>query len=167
MESWKAVPGYEGRYEVSSRGDVRSLGNAKRPNGRVLRKQYGDGYAYVTLYNGSVGRTSGSKMKVGRIVLSAFVGPKPLGKRDICHRDTNRANDEVSNLYWGTRSENMKDTVRTGRICGEQSANCRLSYRDAQTIRSSRDSGKALAARYGVSESLISMVRSGKKRAYA
>ena len=167
MEEWRPVPGYEGRYEVSSLGNVRSLGNAKRPKGRMLAKQYRDGYASVTLYNGAPGRTSGNKVKVGRLVLLAFVGPKPSDKRDMCHRDTNRANDSLPNLYWGTRSENMKDTVRTGRICGEQSVHCKLSYKEVQKIRSSKDSGKQLAARYGVSQSLISMVRSGKKRVHA
>lgn len=167
MEKWRDVVGYEGRYRVSSLGRVRSLGNSKRPKGKMLKLVVRkDGYRTVTLYDGSSGRTSGKKVKVCHLVLLAFVGEKPLGKTDACHRDTDSLNDTLGNLYWGTRRENMLDTVRTGRIVGENNHACKLTDDDVATVRrlGATCSGKSLAERFGVSEGLISGILSGDKR---
>ena len=54
------------------------------------------------------------RVRVHRLVLEAFVGPAPDGM-DGCHRDDDKDNNTLDNLYWGTRAENMADQVRNGR----------------------------------------------------
>jgi hypothetical protein len=51
---------------------------------------------------------------IHRLVIEAFVGPKPPGK-GACHKDGNPLNNCVDNLYWGTQTENMMDCARHGK----------------------------------------------------
>lgn len=113
-EEWRAIPGYEGIYEVSNIGRVRSLDRidirGKRCPGRIRRLQNDpDGHRRVMLARDRVQKVA----KVYRLVLLAFVGPPPEGTEAL-HRDGNPENDAVENLCWGTRSENMHDRVRHG-----------------------------------------------------
>lgn len=57
------------------------------------------------------------------MVLNAFVGPPPPGFEG-CHKDGDRANNALSNLYWGTRSDNQRDRVRHGRHHLRQRTHC-------------------------------------------
>ena len=110
QEEWRPVVGYEGRYEVSNLGRVRSLPrtmDARRrgkPNGyhmkgRVL-KQTVDSRGY---YSVSLGK--GKRGVVHRLVLTAFV-PNPENKPCCDHIDANRKNNRIDNLRWATYSEN-------------------------------------------------------------
>lgn len=117
-EEWKPVVGYEGSYEVSRSGLVRSVprtvhrrnGSPMKLQGRVLRP-YTDwkGYELVNLLNMGAGKTT----RVHRIVLAAFVGPCPEG-HEALHRDGNPSNNRLENLRWGTSLENMADKVKHG-----------------------------------------------------
>lgn len=116
-EAWKPIPGYEGIYEVSDHGRVRSLDHIGRfrdstrlNRGRVLRpdsKRYG--HQYVNL---SRDRKQ-TKAYVHRLVLMAFVGPAPAGM-EACHNDGDPSNNHLTNLRWDTHSENNRDQVRHG-----------------------------------------------------
>lgn len=165
-ERWRPVPGYEGRYLVSSLGKIRSLGNAKRPAPRTLSAPPNKhGYRVVTLYDGTPGRTSGRKMKVAVLVLLAFRGPAPEGRKDSCHKDGNRRNDCLRNLYWGSRQDNVDDAIKHGRHCrGETNGRAKLSEDDVCRIRqrSVRVSGQQLAQEFGVSPAQISNIVNGK-----
>ncbi len=113
-ENWRDVPTYEGRYEVSDLGRVRSVAHMTKQGrrGGCVRKLRADkdGYLLVDLWRGDEGKT----LKVHRIVLSAFVGPCPEG-HEACHfPDRSRSNNALSNLRWGTDSENSLDAVRHG-----------------------------------------------------
>src|SRR5262245_28581247 len=106
IEEWRAVGGYEGLYEVSSRGRVRSLRSKElmRPY-PMLR----GGYPAVNL------SSNGKKLcPVHRLVAEAFIGPRPPGA-DIRHLDGNPANARASNLCYGTRKDNERDKDRHGR----------------------------------------------------
>lgn len=115
QEQWRPVVGFEGLYEVSNIGRVRSLdrqiGNGARGTrfmrGRLLSAKPGskNGYLYV-----SVGNT---RRLVHRLVLEAFVGPCPEGM-ECCHNDSNRTNNRVENLRWGTRFDNCQDIREAG-----------------------------------------------------
>ncbi|WP_211339176.1 NUMOD4 motif-containing HNH endonuclease [Salana multivorans] len=127
-ETWLPVVGYEGLYEVSDRGRVRSLDRlsaAGAPQrGRVLRPSIAKGgYPMVSLYRDR-GR---STRTVHRLVLLAFVGPEPEGA-EACHRDGNPTNNALPNLYWGTHSENMHDAVRHGRNRQARRTTCPLGH---------------------------------------
>lgn len=114
-EIWRDVKGYEGLYQVSSLGNVRSLDRYKENNrgrylqkGRILRKSYDkDGYSMVGLYkNGK----SCSK-KVHRLVAQTFI-PNPKNKPTVNHKNGIRDDDRVSNLEWATMSENQLHAFR-------------------------------------------------------
>lgn len=113
-EQWRAVPGYEGWYEVSDHGNVRSLDrvvphSAKgqmRLRGALLKPRYNrGGYAEVRLCR--------QRVTVHRLVASVFI-PNPEAHLLVLHADDNPANNHVSNLRWGTKSDNEKDKVRNG-----------------------------------------------------
>lgn len=105
-ESWLPIPGYEGIYEVSDQGRVRSF---KRFPYILSAPHDAYGYPCVSLYIDRGRKT----WKVHRLVLFAFVGPMPKGL-EIRHLDGNPANGTLSNLVYGTRSENVSDRVRHG-----------------------------------------------------
>lgn len=106
-EIWKPIPGWEGLYEVSSLGSIRSL---HRGSGRVLRTAAtAGGYLHLTLAR------NGSKVSayVHRLVAEAFHGPAPEG-HEVRHLNGNQTDNAASNLAWGTSSENHQDTLRHG-----------------------------------------------------
>lgn len=115
---WRPVVGYEGRYEVSSDGQVKSLRRqSRRGNGttqwippRMLKSTvWNTGYRYVTLC--ADGKRA--NVAVHRLVATAFLRP-PLPGEAVCHGDGNKLNNTVENLRWGSSSENQLDNVRNG-----------------------------------------------------
>lgn len=115
-ERWLPVVGFEGCYEVSDHGRVRSIrkGNnrMKRLQGKLLKGTVARiGYRYVSLYAG--GKRIRKGRPVHRLVLEAFVGPPPPG-HECLHADGNYLHNHLGNLRWGTRSENIQDALRHG-----------------------------------------------------
>lgn len=125
IEEWRAVVGFEGSYEVSDQGRVRSLDRveifervvwqtgercvvSRRHRGTILipEKVKGSNYLRVRLGNDS-------KIYVHTIVLKAFKGPAPEGC-ECLHGDGDRTNNCDFNLRWGTRLENVHDAIRHG-----------------------------------------------------
>jgi hypothetical protein len=118
-ERWLPVVGWEGDYSVSDHGRVRSepvvvIRTNGRPytrTGRILQPTaHKSGHLRVTLKR--VGQME--IIEVHRLVLAAFVGPKPDGMESL-HWDDVPSNNRLSNLRYGTRSENKLDLVRNGR----------------------------------------------------
>lgn len=117
-ERWLPIAGFEGSYEVSDQGRVRSLARTiTRGDGmhqpvpeRILRATVGNhGYPNVHLQKPGVK----SMRTVHTLVLEAFVGPRPDGA-DACHENGNRIDPRLSNLRWDTRSANVRDSIRQG-----------------------------------------------------
>ena len=119
-EAWQPVPGYEGLYEVSDQGRVRSLDREieKRGRagvlmnlqlrGRVLKPQMdGNVRLFVTLSKDGKCKPQ----RVHKLVAHAFLGTKPEGLQ-INHIDGDCQNNAASNLEYCTASENMKHAVR-------------------------------------------------------
>lgn len=103
-EIWLPVPGYEGKYSVSSFGRVRRdqwfAANGLIKPERILKQSYTpQGYAQLTLSEGSSRVTK----NVHRIVCEAFHGPAPEGKPFVLHDDGNSRNNHEDNLVWGSR----------------------------------------------------------------
>lgn len=116
QEHWLPVPGFDD-YEVSDQGRVRSLGRYvdtrwDKPRwqpGRVLQQSNQGRYLVVTLY-----RDKKPKLfLVQWLVLLAFVGPRP-GKLEALHFDDDPHNNRLTNLRWGTPTENARDCIRNG-----------------------------------------------------
>lgn len=117
-ETWKPIPGWEGYYQASDHGRVRSLdrtitypsGKEVRLKGKILspgkREQ---GHLYVILNNHGFRKT----MMVHRLVLEAFVGPMPKGIV-CCHNDGNPANNHLDNLRYDTVQGNILDKFKHG-----------------------------------------------------
>lgn len=113
-ENWKPISGYEGLYEISDSGKVKSLPKKKGVsfiNGNspeiLLKNNLGrNGYFRINL-----GR---NKMKsVHRLVAEAFI-PNPDNKKWVNHKNGVKTDNRVSNLEWSTISENCQHAVRTG-----------------------------------------------------
>lgn len=117
-EEWRPVPGYEGLYEVSNEGRVRSLDRVVhhssagkmtlKGKGKALTKGHG-GHPVVGLSVDNCKRN----VEAHILVAAAFIGPRPEGK-EVCHNDGNPENNHVSNLRYGTRSENLLDRIKHG-----------------------------------------------------
>lgn len=123
MEIWLPVVGYEGLYEVSNLGNVRSVDrvvSVRNRWGDVSERRYtgkmltacasGSGHLVVALYRQGVRTTP----NVHRLVLAAFVGPCPDGM-ECCHWDDDPTNNRLENLRWDTPRANQLDAVRNGR----------------------------------------------------
>lgn len=120
-ENWKPVVGYEGLYEVSDQGRVRSLdrwdslGRLHRGAIKVSRSDGRTEHQRVDLFRGE--RDPGAKrgkartMLVHRVVALAFLGEPKEGEQ-VCHYDGNPKNNRVENLRWDTVSNNHYDAVR-------------------------------------------------------
>lgn len=132
-EEWRPVVGYEGLYEVSNLGRVRSLeryvirhgglasGRPLKIHGRIrkLIEQPPWGYPVVSLSKDGVP----TKDYVHRLVLGAFVGPCPEGE-EVRHLDGNQRNPKLTNLAYGTSSENRLDTIRHGTDHNSRKTHC-------------------------------------------
>lgn len=104
METWKPVVGYEGLYEVSDLGNVRSLNWHNEKYARNLwLKPHNKGYFQVELV-----RNKEKKMHmVHRLVAIAFI-PNPLNLPQVNHKDENKKNNAVENLEWCDNRYNVK-----------------------------------------------------------
>ena len=109
VEIWKPVAGYEGLYEVSNLGVVRTL--HPRENCCTLKPYITpNGYEQVCLYSGN----SRKKMYVHRIVATAFVD-NPDNKPQVNHIDENKRNNSAVNLEWITIAQNLRHGSRMNR----------------------------------------------------
>lgn len=106
-EIWKPIKGYEGIYEISNYGNVKSLLRKNRL--RTLHKNK-DGYVEILLSkNGAI-----SSVRVHRLVAEAFV-PNNEGKPEVNHKDYDKTNNYSGNLEWVTRKENVNHSDMRGR----------------------------------------------------
>jgi hypothetical protein len=123
-ERWLPVPGYEGLYEVSDDGQVRSLPRKSQGSatcgGRALKPWLGNkGYLLVGLWRNGTCRTR----TVHRLVCEAFHGPCP-DSYEACHNDGNPLNNHADNLRWDSHSENMLDRTRHGTFRARSQTHC-------------------------------------------
>lgn len=168
-ERWRAVPGYEGSYEVSDRGRVRSMarnvpsrwGGFRRAPGKVLSAGRGPGgYWHVVLYKDGEKR----QPKVHRLVLAAFAGPCPDGLQ-VNHKNRDPSDNRLENLEYVTALENVRHAHRVGPPTlgrGETHALAKLTPEVVDAIRRApegRHTAATLAERFGVHVSTIYRVR--------
>ena len=176
IEEWRAIPGMEGRYEVSNEGRVRSLsrsyvcsnGAVKTLRGRVLKLSMSHGYHKVG--------ADRSQHLVHRLVAAAFLSPD---KDRLCvnHKDGIKTSNRPENLEWCTRGENNAHAKAMGlgayhppRMAGEQQHLAKLSWAKVAVIRERAALGasiRGLAREYGVDKSTMSDVVRGRTWAAA
>ena len=136
-EVWKPVPGYEGLYEVSNLGRVKSLprkvrivrwgkeGQRPVPEKILTTTTEDHRFGHLFLYLCREGKRK--RWYVHTLVLTAFVGPRPDGM-ECLHGDGDPANNRVENLRWGTSSENTLDSVRHGTHANARKTHCKRGH---------------------------------------
>lgn len=126
----------------------------------MLRLTLSAGYPTFTSGHRSKG---GKTLWVHRVVLGAFAGPCPDGMQG-CHNDGDRQNNRLSNLRYGTPTENQGDRVEHGTHGrGERSATAKLCEAQVLDIhrRAPTETHSALAAEFGVARTTITAINQG------
>lgn len=167
MEVWKDIAGFEGRYQVSDQGRVRSLDHRVRlvahgvettrlSRGRILRP----GPSKTGHLTVAIGK--GNSRGVHQLVMEAFVGPCPAGM-EVAHNDGDPSHNWLGNLRHATRASNNRDRIHHGAT--------QLSPGDVDRIRreaprAPRGGKKRLAEELGVDACTISDVLAGRRHAH-
>lgn len=112
-EKWKDIEGYEGLYQISNLGRVKSLPKPCRNNSiskeKILKPRINDnGYCVVDLYKNKKRKV----FRIHKLVMHTFIGKNE--SLDINHIDGNKTNNKLSNLEYCTRQENMLHAVKIG-----------------------------------------------------
>lgn len=119
MEVWKDIEGYEGLYQVSDKGRVKSLGNGKSGNSKkkILKaSKTGGGYMLVNLCKeGNI-----KHYTIHRLVAQAFID-NPDNLPEVNHKDENKENNAVNNLEWCTKEYNINYGTARKRMAEKQS----------------------------------------------
>lgn len=169
-EIWKPVVGWEGSYEISDFGNVRSVNRlVKNKWGTMnIRKQQAIrskpnircGYPYVILRRDGKSKT----VKCHTLVLTAFAGPRPPNM-EACHNNGVRTDNRLSNLRWGTRKENVQDRFLHGtNTVGVRNGRAVLDDNSVRSMRMMLSGGmlqKDAATLFGVSKSLVGVISQG------
>ena len=145
-EVWKDLPDFEGIYQVSTKGRVRSLKYTKYGKPHILKQtvivekshqkyKNSNGYVYVKLHVNGKCYTK----RVHRLVAITFI-PNPENKDQVNHIDGNTLNNCVENLEWSNGSENIlhaRRVLKRGipRLIGERHGNANLTWNDVNKIR--------------------------------
>lgn len=170
MEEWKDVEGFEGYYQVSSHGRIKSLRrNHRMSNNRIeydrscggaIRKQgvLALGYMCIGTCKNSIKNT----YLVHRMVSIAFI-PNPDNKPCVNHIDGNKTNNHVSNLEWCTYAENTNHAIKKGLMNyarGEKIYQSRLNEFQVRVIRKTSDlTHKELGEVFNISRSIITRIK--------
>lgn len=154
MEVWKKIKGYE-TYEVSTTGRIRNIAS-----GEVLKTPLNTwGYPSVTLC-GMWGRKNKT---VHRIVAEAFI-PNPNNLPEVNHKDEDKTNNNVENLEWMTKKENINHGTRTERANKKKHKRI-CQYTDGGELVKVFESMKE-AEKEGFNHSAISACCHGKRRTH-
>lgn len=159
---WKAVNNYEGLYEVSDCGMVRSIdrcvnhysGGKSRKKGKMLRP----GRSLDHYYTVSLCRKT---QKVHRLVAQAFVD-NPFNKKVVNHKDGDKTNNHYTNLEWVTHKENIRHALRNGFIQKKST----LNPQEVKAVYNSALECNRLAKIFGVSIRTIYRIKNKSLKCY-
>ncbi len=165
-EEWRAIPGYEGFYEVSNQGRVRRVGGStkgrRNPEGILRPRATRGGYQSVCLSLGAQVR----QVRINRLVLEAFTGPPPFPDAEARHLNGDPTDNRIVNLCWGSKKDNMADASRHGTAGVWMKGRAKFTPDQVAEIRDLRAKGMKLddiAARYNTSRKHISAICLGRK----
>lgn len=152
MEEWRDVVGFEGIYQVSNLGHVKTV---KTGRIKVQTSEKGSSRKFVLLWRNNKYK----KAKVHRLVIIAFRGPAPKGM-ECCHNDGDASNNSIDNLRWDTTQNNQRDRViHNTSNRGERCASAKLKEADVIRIRADTRKQAEIAADYGVGQNTISRIK--------
>ena len=162
MEEWRDIEGYEGSYQVSNEGRVKSLKFNKEI---ILKNRFYLGYWAVVLYKDGIGIPKA----VHRLVAETFI-PNPLNLPCVNHKDENRSNCVVENLEWctyrynsnyGTRNERCRKQLTNRKDLSKQVYQYTLNGELVKIWKSTRE-----AERNGFRQECISLCCNGKLKTH-
>lgn len=162
--TWKDIQGYEGRYQVSDDGQVKSLPNSRRKTELIMRNcpHIKSGQLIVNLTYSHDGVWRQRKHYVHALVLLAFRG-EPATGQEGCHNDGSPANNALGNLRWDTRAGNQADRDLHGTSNkGERNASAKLDETTVRSIKCRLTAGEkvgALAKEFGLWHGAISSIK--------
>jgi hypothetical protein len=125
---WRSIPGYDGLYQISNHGQVKSLARrVERPQGSYHRRETllrfaADQRGYRSVHLSKDGNPKFHS--VHRLVAWVFLRDTWFPGAEVCHNDGNPENNHVSNLRWGTRAENVHDSVLHGTHANSGKTHC-------------------------------------------
>jgi hypothetical protein len=166
-EVWKDVSGFEGAYQVSNRGRVKSLE-------RVVKSRWAKGCTYhekmlslktKNRYCKVVLRLNGELKNalIHRLVAQAFI-PNPKNLPEVNHIDGDTNNNAADNLEWCNASQNAHHALALGlrkSVKGDKHGKSKITEKQAREIKYSTESRKALAEKYGLTYSGIYQIQAG------
>lgn len=168
-ERWLPITGFDGWYDISDWGRVRSWrvysnSRRRRSTPKILKADItDDGYSMFRLYKPEGERVA---RRAHVLVAEAFIGPRPAGLDEVAHWDGDPQNNHVSNLRYATTSANLLDKRRHGTDHGgDRNPNARLTNAQAAEIRLLAAAGARhgeIARRYGVSRPTVSRIVRGE-----
>jgi len=144
-EIWKDVIGYEGKYQVSNQGQVRSLRYRNTDKVKVRRSSTTNkGYGLIILSKDNRSRS----FRVHRLVYEAFNGVTELL---VLHKDGNPQNNNIDNLYAGTQKQNIADSIKHGTHSslsykGENHPRATITWEQVNEIRRQSRSGRSISS---------------------
>jgi len=159
-EIWKDTKDYDGRYQVSTLGRVKSF---CRSETKIVSQHKNHGYLRVILHKDGLNR-----LRVHRLVALSFI-PNPENKKEINHKNGIKTDNRVENLEWCTSSENKKHALYTGlnRVrFGQEASRAKLTNVQVLAIRGAIRSGYKqmdIAKYFKITASVISDINSNKR----
>jgi hypothetical protein len=173
-EEWRPIPGYDGRYDASNIGRIRSWAsqvfgdNRRRLKPRLMKPRVSSKYLRLSIAKDK--DASPQIMAVHRLVLMAFVG-LPTPAAPFCrHLNGDRFDNRLENLRWGTLRENTDDTKAHGTWpTGSRNPNAKLTDEKVRHIRARIASGwsyQTTANAFGISKAVVSHIISRRSWAH-
>ena len=157
METWKAIAEYEGLYEVSDMGRVKSLKYGKE---NILKPQNNTwGYLQVCLRKD--GHTK--QLLVHRLVAKAFI-PNPQGLETVNHKDEVKTNNTVSNLEWMSKKDNINYGTHNKRVAESLSKQVKMFDKSTGGLLTTFPSLMEAVRVTGINQGNISSCCNGKKK---
>jgi len=160
IEEWRAVVGTNGAHEVSDLGRVRSWINTRRvrQNTATGIKPWANNHGYMVWDSRLTGQRK--TLIVHTSVATAFLGPRPPNM-GVGHLDSDKSNNQLDNLLWGTALEQAQDKVAPAGTdpVGVRNPQAKLTEQDVLEIRAScSEYPTALARRYGVCRETVRLI---------
>ena len=165
---WKPVPEFEGRYEVSIMGRIRTIQrkvNARwgyrfiKPKLLPVKLDSKKKYCLVDPHKDCARKT----LLVHRIVGQVFI-PNPLNKPAINHKNGNKLDNSATNLEWVTVKENIEHSISTGLVDSKGVKNAMSKLNEKQVTEIYKASGfqYEIAKRYNITQTTVSEIKTGK-----
>lgn len=165
-ETWAQIKGFEGIYEISTFGRIRSLDRPQRVRGNGISLQKGQilkqwkqgSYMYCDLRKPGIKQ----RARIHVVVLETFVCPRPSGMI-ACHNNGDSTDNRLCNLRWGTHKDNAKDKILHGtHQYGESCPRSKLTEAQAIAILESTKTYAEIAKDHGVCKSTVTHIKTGR-----